>query len=241
LRLRDHDGLLATARQTVLTALAELVAGDPDDAAAALRLPAGVAAEAIEANRAVCESPTTTALQRYAGVVYDGLSFATLTPAQQRLAKRSTLIFSGLFGVVRGDEYVPRYRVPAKAQLPGVGVAGTFWRPLLEEIMPALLGESLVVDLRSSDYAAMWRADPRLAGRVVAARVLSATPRGYSVVSYNSKYGKGKLTRALIERADSGLPLEEPDDVIAAWVSAGGRDGRVDADRAGITLLLFDS
>ena len=52
---------------------------------------------------------------------------------------------------------VPDYRVPAKATLPGIGVAATFWRPVLGVTVPALLAPGLVVDLRSSDYAAMWR------------------------------------------------------------------------------------
>ena len=58
--------------------------------------------------------------------------------------------------------------------------------------MPALLGRGLVVDLRSSDYAAMWRPrgdDARPNGRRPGAVALPPVARG--VVSYPSKFAKG--------------------------------------------------
>jgi len=134
------SGPLAEPRRLMLDALATLVDADPAAAAAALALPRGVADEALAVNRGVSASRTTAALRRYAGVVYEGLGFDAMSPQVQRLAARGVLIFSGLWGVLRGDEPVPAYRVPAKAVLPGIGVAGTFWRPRLDEVVPDLLG-----------------------------------------------------------------------------------------------------
>jgi cytoplasmic iron level regulating protein YaaA (DUF328/UPF0246 family) len=206
-----------------VTALHALVTGNRRSAAEALLLPEGVAADALAANAAVLDSPTTPALRRYAGVVYDGLAFSTLGPDEQRLAARSTLIFSGLFGVVRGDEPVPAYRVPAKAVLPGLGVASTFWRPLLTDVLGRTLRRGLIVDLRSSDYAAMWRPARPLADRVVAVRVLSPVPRGgHAVISYNSKFAKGRLAAALVRRVVAGNSVDTADDVAAAWHDYGG-------------------
>jgi cytoplasmic iron level regulating protein YaaA (DUF328/UPF0246 family) len=223
LAARAATGALAAPRAAALSALRVLVQGEADLAARALLLPPGIAAEALAANAAVSDSPTTPALRRYTGVVYDGLGFDGLTPAMQRIAGRSILICSGLFGVVRGEEPVPLYRVPAKAALPGLGVAGTFWRPVLREVMPAILGRGLVVDMRSGDYAAMWRPDAATARRMLTIRVLSRNLRGgYAVLSYPSKFAKGRLARALVTRAAAGLPVEGPDDVAAAWLSCGG-------------------
>lgn len=222
------------SRAAALSALQALLHGDPDLAARALLLPAGIAAEALAANAAVSDSPTTPALRRYTGVVYDGLGFDLLSPAAQRIAARSILVCSGLFGVVRGDEPVPHYRVPAKATLPGLGIAGTFWRPVLQDVMPAMLGRGLVVDLRSGDYAAMWRPDAAVARRVLTIRVLSPNLRGaHAVLSYPSKFAKGRLAGALVARAVAGLPVTGVDDVAAAWLACGG--GRSEA--AGSTHL----
>jgi cytoplasmic iron level regulating protein YaaA (DUF328/UPF0246 family) len=220
---RLDDGALAGARTAARAALAELVAGDPTRAAEALLLPPGIAADALASNAAVPTSRTMPAVQRYAGVVYDGLALASLDEKQQRLAARSILIFSGLFGVVRGDEPIPAYRVPGKAVLPGLGIASTFWRPVLTEVLPQQLRRGLVVDLRSSDYAAMWRPGSGFGARLVTVRVLSPAPRGgYAVISYNSKFAKGRLAAALVRRAATGEPVASAADVVAAWTSCGG-------------------
>lgn len=223
LAARPPHPLLASGRERALDALAELVAGPPEHAARALLLPPSAAGAALPANRAVRTSATLPALRRYGGVVYEGLAAAGLDDAEHRAAARSTLIFSGLFGVLRGDEAVPDYRVPAKAVLPGIGVAGTYWRPLLDVAVPALLGRGLVVDLRSSDYAAMWRPRGDVAARTVQVRVLSPLPGGgLGVVSHPSKWAKGRLTAALVRRVLAGAPVRTAADVAAAWLDDGG-------------------
>jgi cytoplasmic iron level regulating protein YaaA (DUF328/UPF0246 family) len=203
-------------------------------------LPPGAVDEALRANAAVHTSGTVPALRRYAGVVYDGLASCDLDVVQQRLAARSVLIFSGLFGVVRADEPVPAYRVPAKAVLPGIGVAGTFWRPVLDEAMPQLLDRGLVVDLRSSDYSAMWRPRGDIARRTVRVRVLSPLPGGgRGVVSFPSKYAKGRLTGALLKRHTGGLPVRTAEDVAQAWLECGGVSAEVSAPHAGPRTVVL--
>lgn len=221
---------LGAARDRVLTALEGLVAGPPAAAARALLLPPATVQAALAANAAARRGPTLPALRRYAGIVYDGLAACALDEAETRLAARSTLVFSGLLGVVSGDEAVPLYRVPAKAVLPGLGVAGTFWRAVLDDALPALLGRSgAVVDLRSSDYAAMWRPDPRTAARVITVRVLSPLPSGgRGVVSYPSKFAKGLLAGALVRRVAAGGTVAGAADVAAAWLESGGPHAEVD-------------
>ncbi len=235
--LREHigDGPLGAARVASTAALAQVVDGDRAAAAAALLLPAGVVDDALADNARVLDSRTTPALRRYAGVVYDGLGFGALSDAEQRVACRSVHVFSGLFGVVRGDEPVPAYRVPGKAVLPGLGVAATFWRPVLADILAERLRRGLVVDLRSGDYAAMWRPPRATAGRVVTVRVLSPAPRGgHAVISFTSKLAKGRLTAALIRQVAAGGRVERHEDVVAAWADCGGAghehhdDGRLD-------------
>jgi cytoplasmic iron level regulating protein YaaA (DUF328/UPF0246 family) len=223
--------LLGADRERVLDALATLVRARPDQAAAALLLPPAVMADALAANAGVRAAPTLPALRRYQGVVYDGFDFAALSAREQRLAARSVWVFSGLFGVVRGDEAVPHYRVPAKAVLPGIGVAGTYWRPRLDLALPQLLrGRGPVIDLRSSDYAAMWRPRGELADRTISVRVLSPLPTGGTgVVSYPSKFAKGLLAAALVRRAADGAPVTSIEDVAAAWLTAGGPDAEIAA------------
>ena len=213
---RAPHPVLGTAREQVLSALDALV-GRPD-AAAALLLPDAVRADALRADAHVRTSPTVPALRRYAGVVYDGLAFDALDPAEQRIAGRSIFVFSGLFGVVRGDEPIPDYRVPAKAVLPGLGTCATFWRRTLDPMLAGIFGRGPIVDLRSSDYAAMWRPDRTAASRVITVRVLSPTPSGQlAVVSYASKLAKGRIAAALVRRAAAGHSVRTAQDVADTW------------------------
>lgn len=221
--LRLGDDPLGTARRRVLDALLDLVSGDPQIAARALALPPGVAAAALAADARAGESATMPALRRYTGVVYDGFAVDTLAAAEQRLAMRRSWIFSGLFGVLRGDEPVPNYRVPAKAVLPGLGTAGTWWRPVLTEVLGRELHRGLVVDLRSTDYRAMWRPDAVTARRTIGVRVLSPVPRGgHGVVSFTSKLSKGRLAAALVRAEVAGSPVESAADVVAVWRTCEG-------------------
>jgi hypothetical protein len=62
-----------------------------------------------------------------------------------------------------------------------------------------MAGRGLVVDLRSSTYAAFCRAGPELASRVVTVRVLHEVNGRRQVVSHFNKATKGRMVRALLE------------------------------------------
>jgi uncharacterized protein len=233
--------VLGEARAAVFKALAALLDGPEAAAASALLLPPAAVHGALAADRAVLRAPTTPALSRYAGVLYQGLDASSLTRPERRLAGRAVLVLSGLLGVVRGDEAVPDYRVPSAARLPGVGVLATYWRGVLGAAMPGLLPTAgLVVDLRSTDYAAMWRPRADLAERVVTVKIVSPLPRGgQGVVSAASKHGKGRLVRAVVQRLAAGAAVATADDLLAAWSVAGGSDGTVELAPGGGRHLLL--
>ncbi|MEO6701368.1 MAG: peroxide stress protein YaaA [Jatrophihabitantaceae bacterium] len=239
----DQAQPLDQARQATLQALARLIE-DPAGAAEALLLPDSVAGSALAQNAAVLSSATMPAIRRYAGVVYSGLAVDALSVPAQRLAGRELLIFSGLFGVLRGADGVPNYRVPAKAVLPGLGVASTYWRPILTGLLPAMLGRAgLIVDLRSSDYASMWQPAPASpqARRLVTVRVLSRRPNGsYGVISYASKLAKGRLAGQLLERSAAHEPARTVEAVAETWIGLGGRDAQPGPARLGCLLELIE-
>jgi cytoplasmic iron level regulating protein YaaA (DUF328/UPF0246 family) len=238
-KLAEHYGELARHRGELFAALDRLL--DQPGAAEALLLPPSVAAPALAANRRVTAAPTLPAMHRYAGTLYQGLAVAGLSAPAVRLARTDLLIFSGLLGVSRGGDPVPDYRVPAKAVLPGLGIAATFWRPRLARLLPVLLGRGPVVDLRSTDYAAMWQPGPASpeAERLIAVRVLSPTPAGrLAVVSYRSKLAKGRLAAALLERQAAGRPVHGPEDLLAAWSELGGLTGSARTTGRGTVLEL---
>lgn len=192
---------LAPARERVLTKLIDLCGRDQNAAGRALGLGAGQLDE-IRRNASLLIAPSAAAGAIYSGVLYDALDLATLDSSARRSAARSLLIFSGLWGVVRVGDRIPSYRCSIGARLPGLGPLGAYWRANLAEPVADLAGRGLVLDLRSSSYAAAWAPPASVAGRTVSVRVLqerivSGVPTR-TVVSHFNKATKGRLVRDLL-------------------------------------------
>ncbi|MBD3914914.1 peroxide stress protein YaaA [Nocardioides hwasunensis] len=189
---------LTATRTTLLEALTTLCRDDPDRAATVLGL--GPAQRDLVARNASLESaPTARADAVYTGVLFDALGFATLSPAARRRATSRVAVTSSLFGIVRPGDRIPAYRLSGDAVLPGLGSVAGVWREVLGEAVTTGMGTGLLVDLRSSTYAAFWRPTPDLGRRVATVRVLHESGGRRTVVSHFNKATKGRIVRALLE------------------------------------------
>lgn len=147
---------LNPARERVLDALVALCAGpDAEAARAALGLSEGQLGE-LRRNARLREAATAPAERLYTGVLYEALDLASLPATAQRAARRSIMISSGLWGVVRLADRIPPYRCPIGARLPDVGALSAYWRAELAPVLDAAAGNGPVLDLRSGAYAATW-------------------------------------------------------------------------------------
>ncbi|WP_129839666.1 peroxide stress protein YaaA [Streptomyces sp. RFCAC02] len=193
---------LAEARAAVLDDLVTLCSGDEEKARAVLGLSEGLRGE-VAKNARLREAPARPAGELYTGVLYDALGLDTLDAAARRRARASLVVFSGLWGALRITDRVPSYRCPAGVRLPGVGALGTYWRGPLGAALEAEAAGRVVLDLRSSAYAAMWRPGGEVARRTVTVRVLQSRIVGgvekRSVVSHFNKATKGRLVRGLLQ------------------------------------------
>ncbi len=203
---------LRTARETVLDELVTLCSGDEEKAREVLGLSLGLRGE-VAKNAELRTAPAAPAGEIYAGVLYEALGPASLSPAARERAERQLLIFSGLWGAVRVGDRIPSYRCSGSVKLPGVGGLGAFWRGPMDEVMPEAAGDGLVLDLRSTAYAAMWKPKGALAERTATVRVLHSRivdgVEKRTVVSHFNKATKGRIVRALLESgAEPGTPQE---------------------------------
>ena len=189
---------LTEPREQVLTALTRLCAGDPQQATRTLGL-GPTQADDVRRNAHLLETPTARADAIYTGVLYENLGVRSLDSAARRRASSSLAITSSLFGLVRPADRIPPYRLAGGVNLPGLGVVSAHWRKMLAPVVEAAAGNGLVVDLRSSTYAAFWRPGPDLAPRVATVRVLQQVGSRRMVVSHFNKATKGRLVRALLE------------------------------------------
>jgi cytoplasmic iron level regulating protein YaaA (DUF328/UPF0246 family) len=194
---------LTDARAELLAALVELCGGDESRAMEVLGL-GSTQAEDVRRNARLAGEPTARADRVYSGVLYDALDLASLDPAARRRATRWLLVSSALFGLLRPGDHIPAYRLSGDVSLPGIGKVAAHWRGVLGPVLHRAAGSGLVVDLRSSSYAAFWRPGADLAERVVAVRVLHEQDGVRKVVSHFNKATKGRLVRALLE--DGGDP-----------------------------------
>jgi len=184
------DDELGGVRKQLVDAVSTLAADRP-----ASRAALGLSErqdDQIALNTELWTSPTLPALRRYTGVLYDALDYRSLTAAARRRADESLLVGSALFGVVRGGDPVPAYRLSAGSVLPGIGPLPALWRPRLAAALAAF--EGLVLDLRSSAYAGLGPVPGAMT-----VRVLSARPDGSrEIVSHFNKHHKGVLVRTLL-------------------------------------------
>ena len=193
--------VLTPTRERVVEAVVALAARP--DAADLLGL-GGTQADLVELDARLRTSPTTRADRVYTGVLYDALGFDTLSSAAKRRATSRVAITSSVFGLVRPGDRIPSYRLSGDVSLPGLGPVAGLWREALGEAVEEAVGPGLLVDLRSTMYAAFWRPPAGLAPRVATVRVLHESGGVRKVVSHFNKATKGRIVRALLE--DGGNP-----------------------------------
>lgn len=224
----DLAALTAPELTGVRTELVEALIKLADDVPAA-RAALGISAaqdDEIARNAALWTSPTSPALQRYTGVLYDALDVGSLTRAQRSRADARLAVGSALFGVVRAGDRIPAYRLSAGSALPGLPTLRTLWRPALGPVLAAEHG--LVVDLRSGAYAALAPVPG-----AVTVQVLSERPDGTrAVVSHFNKAHKGRLARLL------SVTTAEPTDVVGLRRVLRRAGLHVEHDGGGVLVLV---
>ncbi len=194
---------LTEPREQVITALAKLCAGDPQEAARALGL-GPTQTDDVRRNTRLLETPTARADAIYTGVLYEALD---LRVARQRrttpglgLARNHVLAVRAASGRPTGSR---RTGSPAGSTSPASGSSRHTGAPRSTRSSREAAGRGLIVDLRSSTYAAFWRPDRDLASRVATVRVLQQVGSRRMVVSHFNKATKGRLVRALLESGAS--------------------------------------
>lgn len=177
---------LGATRGAVAEAVAK-VSAHPD-AAATLGVSPNLTAE-IARNLVLHTAPAMPASRVYSGVLYDALGYATLDSAARRRANRWLVVVSALYGAVRPTDAIAPYRLSMAVNLPGLGPLASAWKPELGRVLPGLVGRGVVVDCRSSTYAAAWTPQGDLTGRWVQVRVPGAT--------HMAKHTRGLVAREL--------------------------------------------
>lgn len=146
-------------------------------------------------------APTMPAVDRYTGVLYRALEWATLPAAARRRGEAQVRIVSGLWGLVAPLDPIPHYRLKMSASLPDLGRLSTWWRPPLQPVLGELTAGRVVWDLLPIEHAAAvdWRA--LTPAKRITVRFVDDRDR---VVSHWNKLLKGALVRWVLTARPGG-------------------------------------
>lgn len=172
-----------------------------------LKLGARNAAEA-RWNRQLTTSPVKPAVERYTGVLYDGIDVGGLAAEARAWVDGHVVVASALFGLLRAADPIPRYRLSGSTVLPGLPLKA-HWRGAVSAALAAT-GE-WVLDARSESYVALGPAPEG------SAFVHVETADGRALNHFN-KHAKGELVRALAE----ARPHVASRDDLLAWAATAG-------------------
>lgn len=168
----------------------------------------------IDRNRVVHSSPVMPAIDRYTGVLFDGLDAATLDIEARSWLLGNVVINSALFGLIGAGDPIPAYRLSHNSRLPGLSL-GKHWRDPLSSVL--LAQPQLILDLRSESYAALGPLPVH--DNAVYLRIVTRSESGVKkALTHFNKKGKGEFVRRL---ATGGVDVPDVESLLE-WARANG-------------------
>jgi cytoplasmic iron level regulating protein YaaA (DUF328/UPF0246 family) len=151
----------------------------------------GVKGKALQAarlaNTYILNSPTMPAIERYSGVVYNGIDYKSLPVKARIFLTAHVRIVSALFGLVVPDQPIPDY----KLKIEKLDAAG-YWKPL----MAGKLAGCFVVDLLPQAHRKAVSYEQGIRVDFIVSKKGRHIPAGHQ-----GKLIKGKFVRWLCEQA----------------------------------------
>jgi uncharacterized protein len=142
-------------RQALLDAYRSLVDGADRSAALALfglKKPEDAAPYFLD----IFTAPTLPACERYDGVAYDYLDLASLDEAAKTYLREHLIIFSNLFGPLRGGDRIPNYKVK-QGNAVGDFAPERYYREAFNMQLDAMTADGEILDLRAGYYEKFFK------------------------------------------------------------------------------------
>lgn len=201
-------GTLNPTRERILSSLIAVSGGNAKRAMDRLGL-GKTQAEVLPRNANLRNEPTARADSVYSGVLYAALDLASLDEITRKRADESVAVASALFGLVRPGDFIPAYRLSGDVMLPRLGSVAGIWRKKLGPVLTDLVGNSLLIDLRSGMYVNLHKPTGDLAARTATIRILHEHNGARKVVSHFNKATKGRIVRALLTTGANPATVDE--------------------------------
>jgi hypothetical protein len=102
--------------------------------------------EAIENILDILNLPTLPAIERYTGVMFKAMNYQNLSDIEKERANQSILFISGLFGLLKPQDYIPEYKLKISSKIKDLSIT-QFWKERLRGILELEIKDKLILDL----------------------------------------------------------------------------------------------
>jgi cytoplasmic iron level regulating protein YaaA (DUF328/UPF0246 family) len=131
--------------------------------------------------------PTKKAIERYTGVAFDYLDYASLQKEEQTYLDKNLLLFSNLFGPLKADDRIPEYKLKQGVKLASLNIE-KHYKTHFSKSLDTFLGDT-IIDLRAGFYEKFYTISvPYITFKFI---------KEGKVVSHWAKAYRGKVLRAL--------------------------------------------
>lgn len=96
-------------------------------------------------------APTLPAVERYDGVAYEYLDFSSLDAAARDYLYSNLIIFSNLFGPLKGGDRIPTYKVK-QGNTVGAIAPERYYKEAFNDALDTLIDGNEILDLRAGYY-----------------------------------------------------------------------------------------
>jgi len=104
----------------------------------------------------IFNAPLMCAIERYDGVAYDYLNYQELDSNTQEYLKTHTLIFSNLYGPIKGGDTIANYKVKQGNAIGSI-VPEKFYKERFSYQLDLYLGDKDILDLRAGYYDKFYK------------------------------------------------------------------------------------
>ncbi len=203
---------LTKDRELVIGALAET--SSRENALELLGVGASLANE-VTRNIELHTEPATHAHDIYSGVLFEALGYSSLDTASQQRADDCVVVISALWGAVRFADRIPPYRLSMSVKLEPLGKLASWWKKRMTSVLDEAAAGQLIVDARSSTYAAAYKPSGNHCVAVNVFQLRNGVPK---VVSHFAKHTRGEVARFLVQQSQApSTPQELLDLVSTRW------------------------
>lgn len=152
--------------------------------------------ETSEYKESVFTLPAEKAILRYSGVAYKALDFYSLDEAAKGYLLDNVVIFSNLFGAIKGGDEIPNYKLKQGAKIGSLDTA-KFYGAEFSSALDAMFEDAELVDLRAGYYEKFYK--PK--AKTLKPKFL----KNGKIISHNAKEYRGLFLRAIAQNGAKNL------------------------------------